>query len=29
MCIDSTPKSLIHMFGPDSNPQARNLLGII
>jgi hypothetical protein len=25
----TSPKSLIHMFGPRGNPQARNLFGII
>ena len=27
--IDTPPKSLIRMFGPSGNPQARNLFGII
>lgn len=26
---DTPPKSLIHMFGPRGNPQARNLCGVI
>jgi hypothetical protein len=26
---DAPPKSLIRMFGPSGNPQARNLFGII
>src|ERR1700757_4851551 len=26
---DTPPKSLIRMFGPRGNPQARNLLGVI
>jgi DNA-binding phage protein len=26
---DSSPKSLIRMFGPGGNPQARNLFGVI
>ncbi len=27
--IDTPPKSLIRMFGPRGNPQARNLFGVI
>lgn len=27
--IGSSPKSLIRMFGPDGNPQARNLFAVI
>jgi DNA-binding phage protein len=27
--IGSSPKSLIRMFGPDGNPQARNLFAIV
>ncbi len=27
--IDTSPKSLIRMFGPRGNPQARNLFGVI
>ena len=26
---DKSPKSLMHMFGPNGNPQARNLFEII
>lgn len=27
--VDTPPKSLIRMFGPRGNPQARNLFGVI
>ena len=27
--VGSSPKSLIHMFGPTGNPQARNLFSVI
>jgi hypothetical protein len=27
--IDTPPKSLIRMFGPKGNPQAKNLFGVI
>jgi len=27
--IDTPPKSLIRMFGPNGNPQARNLFGVL
>ena len=28
-CSERSPKSLMRMFGPDGNPTAENLLGVI